>query len=78
MNFANDPVQTQDPHFMDMGIPAINTLNESGVLGNPTTRIQRPVDGYHWSALYNFFGEVTAVGMSVSNSYHDYNYKTDF
>ena len=39
MNFANDLVQTQDPHFMDMGVLSINTLNESGVLGNPDISI---------------------------------------
>ena len=27
MNFANDPVQTQAPNFMDIGLPDINTLN---------------------------------------------------
>ena len=65
MNFASDVVQTQDPHFMDLGIPAINTLDESGVLGTPTTRILRPMYGFYWSATDHRFGEATAVGMSV-------------
>ena len=39
MNFANYPVQTQAPYFMDLGLPAINALNKSGVLSNPATNI---------------------------------------
>ena len=78
LNFANDPIQTQAPHFMDMGLPTINILNESGVLGNPATKIQRPTDVSHWSAPDHVFGEATAVGMSAANSDHDYSYKTDF
>ena len=46
MNFVNDPVQTQAPHFMYMRLPAISTLNESGVLGTPDTRIRRPGASY--------------------------------
>ena len=38
MNLANDPVQSQAPHFMDMGLLATNTLNESGVLGTNANR----------------------------------------
>ena len=37
MNFVNDPVQTRDPHSVDMGLPAISTFNESGILGTPAT-----------------------------------------
>ena len=73
MNFVNDPVQTQDPHFMDMGLYAINTLNESCFLGSPTTRIRRPTGGYHWSAPDHVFGEATAVVMSAAKSDHEYN-----
>ena len=39
MNSVNDPVQTQAPNFMDMGLPAINTFNEIGVLSTPSTSI---------------------------------------
>ena len=53
MNPVNDHVQTQSPHFMDMGLLDINTLNESGVLSTPATSIQRPVDISHWSVLDN-------------------------
>ena len=38
INFASDIVQTQTPHFMDMGLLATNTLNESGVLGTNANR----------------------------------------
>ena len=63
---------------MDLGLPTINTLGESSVLGTPATMILRPEDGPYWSAPYHVFSEVTAVGMSVAKSDHDYNYKTDF
>ena len=39
MNFTNYSVQTQTPHFMDLRIPAINTLNERSILGTTATRI---------------------------------------
>ena len=63
---------------MDLGLLAINTLNESGVLGTPATRIRRRTDGSHWGATDHIFGEETYVGMSVAKSDHNYNYKTDF
>ena len=66
MNFASDVVQTQATHFTDLGLPAINTLNERCVLGTPTTRIFRPMDGSHWNATDNIFGESVAVRMSVA------------
>ena len=78
MNFVNDPVQTQAPQFMNMGLPSINTLNKSGVLGTPTTIIRRLMDGYHWSASDNILGKATAVGMSAAKSDHNFNYKPDF
>ena len=78
MNFANDPVQNQAPHFMDLGIPVMNTLNQSGVLSTPVTRIRRQTYGSHWSARDHVFGEATAVRMSAAKSDHNYNYKTDF
>ena len=78
MNFSNDTVQNQAPDFMDMGILAINILNERGVLGTPDTRIQSPIDRYHWSAPDHISGEATAVVISAANSDHNYNNKTDF
>ena len=78
LTFANDTIQTQAPHFMNMGLPSINTLNKISVLGTPATRILRPMYGSHLSAPDHVFGEATAVGMSAANSDHDYNYKTDF
>ena len=73
MSFVNNPVQTQDPHFMDLGLLAINTLNEIVVLGTPDTMIQRPTDRFHWSAPDHVFSEATAVRMSAAKSDHNYN-----
>ena len=75
MNFAGDVVQTQAPQFMDLEILDINTLNESGVLGTPVTRIQRPADVAYWRVPDHVFGEATAVGMSAAKSDHDYSHK---
>ena len=61
---------------MDLGILAINTLNELSILGNAATRIIRPTDGLHWYATDHVFGEVTAFGMSAARSDQDYSYKT--
>ena len=63
---------------MDIGLSIINSLDESGVLSTPATRIQRPTDGSHWIVPDHIFGEATAVVMSESKSDHDYNYKTEF
>ena len=78
MNFTNDPVQTQDPHFIDMGLLSINTLDKISVLGTPATRFLRPTGVFNWSAPDHVFVEATAVGMNASKSYHEYNYKTNF
>ena len=78
MNFKSDVVQTEAPQFVDLEIPAINTLHESGVLGTPATSIRRPMYVSHWSMPYHLFGDATSVGMSAAKSDHDYSYKTDF
>ena len=78
MNFANDTVQNQAPHFMDLGLLDTNKLNERGVIGTPATKIRMPKDGSHWMAPYHVFGETTAVGMSAEKSDHEYCYKTGF
>ena len=77
MNFLSNVVQTEAPQFVDLGVPAINTLNESSVLGTPATRIRMQTDGYHWTAPDHIFGEATVVGMSAARSDMDYSYKTD-
>ena len=56
---------------MDMGIPSINLLNGSSVLGTPATRILRPTDEYYWTAPDHVFGEATAVVISAKNSDHE-------
>ena len=33
---------------MNLGLPSINTLHESGVLGTPDTRIRRLTGGYYF------------------------------
>ena len=63
---------------MDLGLPAINTLDESSVFGTPATRIIRPTDVSRWSTRYYVFGETKAIGKSVAKLDHDYSYKTDF
>ena len=63
---------------MDLGIPAINTLDESVFLGTPDTRIQKLTDGSHCTVPDHVFGEATAVEMRVARSDQDYSYKTDF
>ena len=40
MKFKNDVVQTQTPYLMDLGLPDINTLNESGVPGTSSTMLR--------------------------------------
>ena len=39
MNFARNVFQTEAPKFVDLGLPTINTLNESGVFGTLFTKI---------------------------------------
>ena len=78
INFANRPVQNQAPHFVNMGITAINTLNEKSVLSTPNNRIWRSTDGYHWSVPDHVFGETTAVRMNAEKSDYDYIFKNDF
>ena len=78
MDFAINVVQTKAPQFVDLGLPAVNTSNEFGIIGTPATSIIRPKDGSHWSVLDNFFGKATAVGMGAARSDQDYSYKTDF
>ena len=71
-------VLTEASQFVDLGILAINILNESGVLGTPNNNIQRPMDWYHWTSPDHVFCEATAVVMSAARSDQDYSYKTDF
>ena len=74
MNFLSNIVQTKAPNFVDLGLPAVNTLDEFGILGTPATMIRSTADGYHWSALDNVFGEATAVGMGAARSDQEYSY----
>ena len=71
----SDVVQTEAPQFVNLGLPAINTLNEVGILITPAARIQRPKDVFHWSVPDHVFGESSAVGTSVAKSDHGYSYK---
>ena len=78
MNLAVDPVQTQTPQFVDLGILTIYSLDEGRGLSTPTTIIRRPADGSHWSAPNHIFGETIAIEVSEAKSDYDYNYKTKF
>ena len=78
MNFSSNIFQSEAPPFVDLGIPSINTFNESGVLGTPATSILRPKNGSHWASPNNVFGEATAVGKSTARSDQDYSYKKIF
>ena len=74
----SDVVQTEASQFVDLGILAINTLNESSVFGTPAARIKRTEYVSHWSVTDHVIGDSTAVRMIASKSDHDYSYKTDF
>ena len=78
MNLVSDVVQTEASQFVDLGILAINTLNESSVFGTPVARIKRTEYVSHWSVTDHVIGDSTAVRMIASKSDHDYSYKTDF
>ena len=74
----SNAVGTEAPHFVDLGLPAVNTSDEFNIFGTLPTRIRMPIDGSHWSASDHVFGESTVVGMSATRSEIDYIYKTDF
>ena len=74
----SNAVGTKIPDFMNLGILAINTLEELSSFCTPDTRVGRPMDVPNWSASGHVFGEVTAVGMSGTRSEQNYSYKTDF
>ena len=78
MEFASNVVQTEAPQFIDLGLPAVSTSDEFGILGNPATRIISPTDGSHWLFTDYIFGRSTAIGMKVERSDQDYSYKADF
>ena len=59
MKLLSNVVQTKALQFMDLGLPAINTLNESDVLGNSDTRIQRPMYGYYFMVPDHVFDETS-------------------
>ena len=78
MNLAEDPVHTQTPQFIDLGLSKTNTLDEERGISTPDTRIRRTTDVSHCSAPNHIFGETTVVGVSESKSDYDYKYKTEF
>ena len=63
---------------MDLGIHDVNTSNEFGILGTPTTNIRSQTDGSHWLATDHVFGKATSVGIIAARSDQGYSYKTDF
>ena len=78
MNLAEDPVQTQTPQFVDMGLTTIDTLYEGSGISKPATIIRRSTDGAHWSTPNHIFDETIAVGVSEAKYDYGYNYKTEF
>ena len=78
MDFASRAVGTEAPHFVDLGIPTVNTSDKVSIFGTPVTRLRMPPDRPYWSAPDHIFGKYTAVGMSVTRSELDCSHKTDF
>ena len=56
MNFTHNDVGTESPNFMNLGILAVNALDELGYFGTPNTRVGSPTDRYNWSAPVHVFG----------------------
>ena len=54
MTLMADPVQTQTPQLVDLGILTINAVDGVSGLITPANRTQRPADGAHWS-MYRYF-----------------------
>ena len=76
MDFTSNAVGTEAPNFVNFDLLAIQASDEFNAFGTPATRVRRPADGSHWSALGQVFGESTAVGMSGTRSEQKYDYKT--
>ena len=78
LNFTRNAVGTKRPNFINLGLPALHTLDELWSFRIPTTRVRRPTDESNWSVPDHVFEEVTAAGMSGARSEQSYSYKTDF
>ena len=78
MYFTSNAVGTEAPDFLNLGILAVNISDEFNTFGTPDTKVRRPTDGPHWSALDHVFVEAAVVGMSETRSEQNYKYKTDF
>ena len=78
MDLTEDPVQTQTPQFVDLGLPTINSLDEGSGISTPPNIIRRPMDGSHWSTPNNTFGETKSIGLIEAKFDYEYNYKTYF
>ena len=78
MEFTSNAVRTEATNFVNLGLPAVNALDEFNTFGTPATRVRRPTEGPHWSVLDHIFGEAKVIGMSGTRSELDYSYKTDF
>ena len=78
MDLESNTVRTKAPHFVDLGLLAVNKLYEVNIFVAPATRIRRPTDVTHWYVLDHVFGKATAFGMRTTRSELEYSYKTDF
>ena len=47
---ATNAVGNEAPHFVDLGLPAINVSVEVNIFGTHAIRMRRLTDGYHWPA----------------------------
>ena len=78
MDLASNTIQNEAPSFVDLGLSAVNALDEFNTFGTPATRVRRPTDVPHWYFPDHIIGKATSVGMSGTRSEPEYSYKNDF
>ena len=47
VDLTSNAVGTQEPDFMHLGLPAVNSLDELNPSDNTATRVRSPMDGYN-------------------------------
>ena len=75
---ASNFIRNEAPHFVDLGILAVNVSDEFNLFGTPATRIISPTEWSYGSDPDHVFGKPAAVGMSTTRLEQDYSQKTDF
>ena len=61
MNLAEDPANILAPQFVDLSLSNINTLYKGASIRTPATRIWRPTDVSHGSALDYIFETLQSI-----------------